>query len=108
MGDIKASEGGGGLKVSFELTAGAVKKQIGTLGGEFDAEVVVADASFKESYKFGFGKVLVTHAHKADGSLSSDPELDAREKKYAPREEVSFFGRGGDHPSSLADPGASR
>ncbi|QDZ19050.1 subunit 2 of dolichyl-diphosphooligosaccharide--protein glycosyltransferase [Chloropicon primus] len=101
VGDVTSS-GKGSLKVTFQVTADAVEKQLGTLNGEYEAEVVVADASFKNSYKFGFGKVLVSHAHQADGSLSSDPELYPRETKYAPKEEFEHIMREADkRPPSM-------
>ena len=75
--------------MSFSITADAIAKQIGTLGGDYDVEVVVADARFKESYRKAFGRVTVSHAEEDDGKLSADPPLDARERRYAPKKEVS-------------------
>ena len=91
VGDVSYALVGneGDLKVSFSITADAIAKQIGTLGGDYDVEVVVADARFKESYRKGFGRVTVSHAEEDDGKLSADPPLDARERRYAAKNEVS-------------------
>ena len=51
----------------------------GTMSGDYDAEVVVADTRFESSFKQKFGSIFVTHAQKSDGSIPSDPPLDARE-----------------------------
>ena len=69
VGDVSYALVGneGDLKVSFSITAVAIAKQIGTLGGDYDVEVVVADARFKESYRKAFGRVAVSHAEEDDG-----------------------------------------
>ena len=91
VGDVSYALVGneGDLKVSFSITADAIAKQIGTLGGDYDVEVVVADARFKESYRKAFWRVTVSHAEEDNGKLSADPPLDARERRYAPKKEVS-------------------
>ena len=58
---MTTAKGGDSAKVVFVVTTEEIEDQVGSLGGEFDAEVAVADASFKNSYKFSVGKFAVTH-----------------------------------------------
>lgn len=91
-GDI-TSAGSGAMVVTFVVTSDKLQKQIGTLGGAYDAEVVIADSRFKKSYKANFGSITVSHAQKADGSLASDPPLGPAEVAYAPKEEFEHIMR---------------
>ena len=103
VGDVR-SAGEGSLRVEFRVTAEAVEKQVGTLNGEYSAEVIVADSAFEESYRTSFGKIVVSHAHQEDGSLSVDPEPSARESAYELRKEFEHVMRPADKraPSAIS------
>lgn len=103
VGDVR-SAGEGSLRVEFRVTAEAIEKQVGTLNGEYSAEVIVADSAFEESYRTSFGKIVVSHAHQEDGSLSVDPEPSARESAYELRKEFEHVMRPADKraPSAIS------
>ncbi len=75
----------GTIVVTFTVSVDSIEGQIGTLNGEYNAQVVVADSKFATQYEATFGRLVVSHTQKDDGSLPSDPPLDAAEVEYAPR-----------------------
>jgi len=94
VGDVKGHETKAGtLVVTFTVTVDSIEGQIGTLNGEYDAQVVVADSRFATQYEATFGRVVVSHTQNDDGSLPSDPPLDAAEIEYAPRPEFEHIMR---------------
>jgi len=94
VGDVKSHETEAGtFSIKFTVTSENLELQTGTMSGDYDAEVVVADTRFESSFKQKFGSIFVTHAQKSDGSIPSDPPLDAREFEYAPKPEFDHVMR---------------
>ena len=57
---------------------------MGTLGGDFDAELVIADASMANPWKNDLGKISVQHTPKQNGDAAADPPLLYHEVSLCP------------------------
>jgi len=80
-------------KIVFKVTSAEIKQQVGTLGGDFDAELVIADASMAKPWKHDLGKISVQHTPKQNGDAAADPPLLYHEIPESPRPDFGHIMR---------------